>query len=582
MAIEDYRKYKLPVEIGVIRTTIPEIDIDTSKSKYYSSYIFHKGTIRTQGRTSSYYQYIYGDFDYSSESRYKRSKITSLYTSYGTLGSSNNTQANVTVSDVLKDPYEFQKILLRGSDTIYGTKYNDIIASHGGNDIIYGEGGNDTIYADSGDDRIMGGSGDDHIEGRSGNDVAIYDFKVEDLEFTFSEGNYRVKNNLNGDVDTLISIERINAKDSGGSYQTWDIKELLNASNATTVKKEYTLNVYNNLNGKLSKSDTFKEGDSFTFKVKVTGEKEGKRLYWRFSPSYVLYTLSDVNGNDFVSGESIGSAMIDKNGELSVTDTFKIDGLNDYEHMDIEIFSDSNRLNLVANSGRIIIGNTSIGSTSNTEETNTSSESSDSTDDLEKVIANIEEWTPIPEIELTKGSSYKLTGIKDYGGNSHAGASSNAEGQYKYKGEVDLNGDGVKEKVFTNKISGRWASLEVDPTTGKTNYSDHGEGGGTRVVGIYNDPLVLIGEVEKGGPHDSQTRFQNDLYADNLSLGVGGDFDSDGTDEVYWRTNDDSAYLRSLHHADGNIQYANYQSLSQMTSYLTDTGNSNLISTVVG
>ena len=153
--------------------------------------------------------------------------------------------------------------------------------------------------------------------------------------------------------------------------------------------------------------------------------------------------------------------------------------------------------------------------------------------------------------------------------------------QYKYKGEVDLNGDGVKEKVFTNKISGRWASLEVDPTTGKTNYSDHGEGGGTRVVGIYNDPLVLSGEIEKGSDHDSQTRFQNDLWADNLSLGVGGDFDSDGTDEVYWRTNDGTAYLRALMHADGNIQYSNYQSEAQMTDYLTDNGYSSVVSEIV-
>ncbi len=214
--------------------------------------------------------------------------------------------------------------------------------------------------------------------------------------------------------------------------------------------------------------------------------------------------------------------------------------------------------------------------------TSTSTSTSTSSSELENVLATIENSTNIADLGLATDSNYKLSEIKDFGGTLHAGASSDAEGQYKYKGEVDLNGDGVKEKVFTNKISGRWASLEVDPTTGKTNYSDHGEGGGTRVVGIYNDPLVLSGEIEKGSDHDSQTRFQNDLWADNLSLGVGGDFDSDGTDEVYWRTNDGTAYLRSLHHGDGNIQYANYQSFTQMSDYLTSTGNSDLISTVVG
>ncbi|WP_320676194.1 hypothetical protein [Prochlorococcus sp. MIT 1300] len=394
MAIEDYRRYKLPVEVGVVPSTIPDIDVDTSKSKYYQSYIFHKGTIRTKGRTSSYYQYIYGNFDYSSTSRYKRSKITSIYTSYGTLGSSNSRNSNVTVSDVLKSPYDFQKILLRNSDTIYGTAYDDTIASHGGNDIIlgeggndtiyagsgndtirggsgndiiYGDGGNDTIYADSGNDRIMGGSGNDYIGGMDGIDTAIYDYKVESLKFTGFEGIlkglYIVKNTITGDEDRLSSIEKIYAKNNRGYYQTWNIEELLNSSGGASEHKTYTLNIYNNLNGKLSESDSFKEGDSFTFKVKVTGEKEGKRLYWRFSPGYVLNTLSDVNRDDFTSGRLTGSAILNNNGELSVNDKFEIDQLNDYEHMEVKIYSDSNRSNLVASSGRIIIKNTTPSTT---------------------------------------------------------------------------------------------------------------------------------------------------------------------------------------------------------------------------
>ncbi len=186
-------------------------------------------------------------------------------------------------------------------------------------------------------------------------------------------------------------------------------------------------------------------------------------------------------------------------------------------------------------------------------------------------------WGEEDEINYIKESVYELIEIKDYDGNLHAGASTSAQDQYKYQGEADLNGDGSKENIFTNAISGRWASVGSDG-----DFGDYGAGGSTRVVGTYNDPLILSGEVEAGGPHDSQTRFQNDLWADNLGLGVDGDFDSDGTQEVYWRTNDGSAYLRSLHHADGNIQYANYQNYAQMSDYLTSTGNSNLISTVVG
>ena len=60
-----------------------------------------------------------------------------------------------------------------------------------------------------------------------------------------------------------------------------------------------------------------------------------------------------------------------------------------------------------------------------------------------------------------------------------------------------------------------------------------------------------------------------------------GDYDSDGVHEVYWKTADGSAYLRSLMHADGNIRYANYQSEEQMSNYLTDNGYESVISEIV-
>ena len=53
---------------------------------------------------------------------------------------------------------------------------------------------------------------------------------------------------------------------------------------------------------------------------------------------------------------------------------------------------------------------------------------------------------------------------------------------------------------------------------------------------------------------------------------LSNDFDSVGVREVFWRTSDNSAYLRALMHADGNIRYANYQNEQQMTQYLTDNG----------
>ena len=71
------------------------------------------------------------------------------------------------------------------------------------------------------------------------------------------------------------------------------------------------------------------------------------------------------------------------------------------------------------------------------------------------------------------------------------------------------------------------------------------------------------------------------MKTDNLIAKKSNDFDSDGISEVYWKTADGTAYLRALMHADGNIRYANYQSESQMSEYLTTNGLSNVINEII-
>ena len=179
--------------------------------------------------------------------------------------------------------------------------------------------------------------------------------------------------------------------------------------------------------------------------------------------------------------------------------------------------------------------------------------------------------------------TYELGGIKDYDGNLHANTGSVSDAtksSYKYQGLIDVNANGTKEAIYTNKESGRWVTASIN-SSGEIDYSDHGQGGTTRVVGIYIDPLVTSGEVEQFGPHDSQRRFQNDLKIDNLIAKTSGDYDGDGFQEVYWKTNDGTAYLRALMHADGNIQYANYQSKEQMSDYLTSKGFELEISNII-
>ena len=182
------------------------------------------------------------------------------------------------------------------------------------------------------------------------------------------------------------------------------------------------------------------------------------------------------------------------------------------------------------------------------------------------------------------GSTYHLTAIRDYDGNVHAtsGSISNEiKNSYKYQGNLDVNKDGVSEAIYTNKKSGRWVTAYVNNFTGEIDYSDYGAGGTTRIVGIYIDPLVTSGDVVQYSDHDSQHRFQNDLKLDNLLVKTAGDYDNDGFQEVYWKTADGTAYLRSLMHSDGNIQYANYQSEEQMRNYLTSNGYSSEISNIV-
>jgi hypothetical protein len=159
--------------------------------------------------------------------------------------------------------------------------------------------------------------------------------------------------------------------------------------------------------------------------------------------------------------------------------------------------------------------------------------------------------------------------IRDFDGND-LGKYEN----WKIIGAIDLQSDGDKEYVFVNPVIGRWASVGVDPLTGIVNFANHSWGGDTRVVGIYEDPLVKNGQVIKGSDFDSQKRFQNDLFIDNLTLidNSGRDYDGNGLQEIYFKVNDGTAVLHALMHADGNIEYANYQSKSGLAEFMNAHG----------
>jgi hypothetical protein len=131
--------------------------------------------------------------------------------------------------------------------------------------------------------------------------------------------------------------------------------------------------------------------------------------------------------------------------------------------------------------------------------------------------------------------------------------------------------------ILVNPTIGRWAEV-LPPVNGTFDFDDYGQNGNTRVVGIYEDPLVQLGIVAKGSPDDSEARLQSDIDADRLAvLGTETDASTGFVDLFFKLTNHsadhhDDVYLRAIMHVDGNIQYANYMNTSQLLDYMNKNG----------
>jgi hypothetical protein len=160
-----------------------------------------------------------------------------------------------------------------------------------------------------------------------------------------------------------------------------------------------------------------------------------------------------------------------------------------------------------------------------------------------------------------------MDNIRDFDGNDVGG-----QGGWLRIGSADVNGDGDIDQILVNDTVGRFATVGT-ADDGLIYYDDYGWAGETRVAGIYIDPLVASGDVEAGGDNDSQRRFQNDLQIENINRVLGADdYDGDGLQEVYFALTDGTAYLHAYMHADGNIQYANYQSEQEVIDFLASNG----------
>jgi hypothetical protein len=152
----------------------------------------------------------------------------------------------------------------------------------------------------------------------------------------------------------------------------------------------------------------------------------------------------------------------------------------------------------------------------------------------------------------------------DYNGN-HLGAN----GQWTLLGLASVQPGAAPSYILVDPTTGRWAEVAVQ-SNGSINFQNFGQNGDTRVVGIYIDPLIALGQVVAGGPTDSQQRFLGDVEHNNLSL-LGSVYDQQngGMDLMFAVNNSPGIYLRAILHTDGNIQYANYMNATQLSQWAT-------------
>ncbi|MFB0611128.1 calcium-binding protein [Aurantiacibacter poecillastricola] len=418
-----------------------------------------------------------------------------------------------------------------GANRLYGLSGADILYGRGGNDELIGAAAADFLYGESGDDILRGGSGNDELDGGSGNDV-LSGGSGNDI-LLGGEGNDVLRGDAGDDRIT-----------GGGGYDTVSY-----SSSPSGVSVDLYSGGYDGFGGFDTFEDVLTGITGSNFRDAIKGDWRDNVLDGLAGDDEIIAregndTLRGGDGNDRLHGgvgddRIFGGAQVDtaviagNSADYTVTQTqtgmFEVSGsggtdvLTGVEYLE---FSDTT-VRLFPGTG-----------------------------------VNVDFQTANP-------SAYQssMENIRDFDGNDLGG-----DGAWLRIGEADVNGDGDIDQILVNDAIGRFATVGT-AEDGLVYFDDYGWAGETRVAGIYVDPLVASGEVEAGGPNDSQRRFQNDLEIENINQVLGaGDYDGDGGQEVYFALTDGTAYLHAYMHADGNIQYANYQSQDQVIAYLESNG----------
>ena len=425
------------------------------------------------------------------------------------------------------------------------------------------------------------------------NNTYVHKF-IADEVVTWSLGNYKDENlftidNKNGELNFKFAPDYENPSDmnSDGIYNVEIVATNKNQISTNQIFNIKVLDIDEPIFSISSEfSGTIKEGQEILALVSTKFIPANTTIFWNLSGS-------NIDSNDISDGKLSGELKLDKNGTSNLDLIFLNDDVVEgTEIAELNIFSDAKMNNRITGSAFISI-----------------------------MDLPVKQHVADPKTGNIFGYQseklYSLPYLCDFQGLLQAGFDNEeAIGSYKFHKELDINGDGIEETIFTNRISGRWASASVDPITGDIDFTKYGSDGVTRIVGRYDDPLVpdfgslnffledgitlspvssaddpnrfvdlnnnnIFEDNEDRLKLNSQIRLNNDLAIDNLIPKKAGDFDGDGFQEIYWKTFDETCYMRAVMHADGNIQYANYQSESQMREYLTTNGNADSINEII-
>ena len=441
----------------------------------------------------------------------------------------------------------------------------------------------DKFYGSDGADFFVGDAGDDYVDGRGGADYYQINNNFTDCKITF-DGNTCVIVTKDLGTDRLDNIENVMFAGTTNVVKTMaDLKTATVNRSPTFTAASQSVSTSEDTAKTITVAATDADNDALTYTISTAAARGTTSV----SGGTITYTpAKDYNGTDsFVVTVSDGRGGI---ATQTINMTVLAQGVTIAGTSGNDVLSGTQNRDVIQG----LAGNDTIDGGSNvdtaivsglraaytTTQTSTgvwSVVGPDGTDTLRNIeylkfddqTMRLLPGTGTTVNFQTDSPATFMSGIRDFDGND-IGASSG----WKRIGAVDVNGDGDVDQIFVNRTNGRLAEVGTAPD-GKVYFNDYGWAGETRVVGIYIDPLVQSGQVTAGGPNDSQRRFQNDLNIDNIGRVLGAaDYDRDGLQEVYFALTDGTAYLHTYMHADGNIQYANYQSKQEVVDYLAKNG----------